>query len=481
MRNPRRHTIRLAVVVLALWPLRLTAQTTVGSPLDVAAHASAIDSVFAQFDNTRSPGCVVGVHQAGELVFARGYGMADLERGVPLGPRSVFRIGSTSKQITAASIVLLEQDGLLSLDDPIHRHLPELQDFGQTVTIRQMLNMTSGLRDYLVLTDVAGFREDDYYTDADLFELLSRQRELNFEAGSEWLYSNSGYFLASQIVLRVSGKSLRDFAKERIFSPLGMERTHYHDDHTEIVPERAMGYTRAADGYALSMTTLPMTGDGGVFTTVEEWARWNRNFDEPRVGGEALLRTLLTRAVLNNGDTLDYTMGLRHGTHRGLSTVRHGGAFVGFRADHVRYPSQDLAVTCFCNLAQTNPSALAARVAEVLLVDHMDPGAPPSRDASAQSTAEASARRAVTGAQAQRWVGGFYSDELDMTYTFSLGEDGALVARFGSQTRPVTLRGEGAFAIGNLELRPQAGSGRIEQFFLDAGRVQNLRFERMDP
>lgn len=448
-----------------------------GQQIDIAGAQPRIDAVFAEFDSPESPGCVVGVHVGGELSFAKGYGMADLERGVPLTPTSVLRIGSTSKQITAAAMVLLEQDGLLSLDDPIHEYLPELQDFGPTVTIRHMLNMTSGLRDYLTLTSVAGYREHDYYTDADLVELLSRQRELNFEPNTEFLYSNSGYFLASQIVLRVSGQSLRDFAKERIFDPLGMTRTHYHDDHTEIVPDRALGYTRTRDGFALSMTTLPMTGDGGVFTSVTEWAQWNRNFDHPQVGGESFAGELQRQAVLNSGDTLDYAIGLRHGTHGGLPTVSHGGAFVGFRADHIRYPTEDVAVTAFCNLAQTNPSALVREVGEALLEDRMTEESA-SGDAGNRQTPELP--RAPSVGEVERLAGSFYSPELDVVYRFTATDDGSFEARVGAVTWEVRSFPDGSYWVEGLRVRPYEASGRIDGFFLDAGRVVNLRFERIE-
>lgn len=459
------------------FPLLLGSATVcVGQQIDVAAAEPGIDAVFAEFDSPESPGCVVGVHVAGELSFAKGYGMADLERGVPLTANSVLRIGSTSKQITAAAIVLLEQDGLLSLDDPIHDYLPEMQDFGSTVTIRHMLNMTSGLRDYLTLTSVAGFREHDYYTDADLVELLSRQEELNFEPNTEFLYSNSGYFLLSQIVLRVSGQSLRDFAKDRIFDPLGMTRTHYHDDHTEIVPDRALGYSRTRDGFALSMTTLPMTGDGGVFTSVTEWANWNRNFDRPVVGGDSFVEALQHQAVLNNGDTLDYAIGLRHGVHGGLPTVSHGGAFVGFRADHIRYPTEDLAVTAFCNLAQTDPSALVRAVGEVLLGARMTEEEEPVRDA----RWNVEVHRASTTAEVERLVGSFYSPELDVVYRFGEGENGRFEATVGPVTRRVRSYEDGSYWLGGLRVRPYEDAGRIDGFFLDAGRVVNLRFQRVE-
>lgn len=247
--------------------------------------AAAIDEIFAMYDDTRSPGCAVGVVRGDRLTFARGYGMADLEQRVPLGPESVFRIGSVSKQFTAAAVVLLAVEGTISLDDPVTRWVPELPDYGPELTIRRLLHHTSGIRDYLTLTRLAGYRDFDWYDDEDLLEMLARQRETNFPPGSEYLYSNSGYWLLSEIVERATGESLADFAEDRFFDPLGMDATHFHDDATRIVPRRAVGYAPTEEGYRISTTTLPMIGDGGVFTSVEEMALWARQLADPTVGG----------------------------------------------------------------------------------------------------------------------------------------------------------------------------------------------------
>ncbi|MCZ6507034.1 MAG: serine hydrolase, partial [Acidobacteria bacterium] len=270
-----------------------------------------VDALFADYDNTRSPGCSLGIVRGGELTLARGYGMANLEHGVPLTARSIFRIGSTSKQFTAASIVLLAQEGKLRLDEDLRDHLPEMPGFDPPVTLRQLLHHTSVYRDYLTLMSIAGRRGDDFYTDADVLGMLSRQRELNFPPGNEYLYSNSGYWLLSQVVLRASDRSLREYAEARIFSPLAMNDTHFHDDHAEIVPNRASGYRPTEGGaFRISMTTLPMVGDGGVFTSVEDLTRWDRNFYTPVVGGSAFVEQMLERGVLNDGTVLDYALGL---------------------------------------------------------------------------------------------------------------------------------------------------------------------------
>jgi CubicO group peptidase (beta-lactamase class C family) len=440
--------------------------------------ASRVDSVFSQYDNTRSPGCALGVMQDGDLVLARGYGMANLEHGIALSPTSVFRIGSTSKQFTAAAVVLLEQEGKLSLEDEIQRHLPEIQSYERPVTIRHLLNHTSGVRDYLTLMAVAGKRDEDWYTDDDVLAMVARQRELNFLPGDEYLYSNSGYFLLSQIVKRVSGESLREYAEQRIFEPLGMTHTHFHDDHTEVVPDRAMGYAPVDHGvFNISMTTLDMVGDGGVFTSVEDLVNWDRNFYEPKVGGTPFLDAMHTRAILTSGDTLGYALGLGIGEYRGLETVSHGGAFVGFRADIIRFPTEQFTVICLCNVSTANPTRLARQVADIHLEDRLE-AREASPDRTRQERDQPSEPRLPTAAEQRLYAGDYYSEELDVVYRI-LAEGDSLMLHLGNFFDGSVRVQEGAILRrGPLTFRFQVRGDATTGFLLDAGRVKNLRFVR---
>jgi CubicO group peptidase (beta-lactamase class C family) len=352
-----------------------------------APWASRVDEVFAEYDSTQSPGCALGVIQGGRLAYARGYGMANLEHGVPIDTTTVFRIGSTSKQFTAMAILLLEQAGQLSLEDDIRKYLPELRESSPPITIHHLLDHTSGIRDYLTLSWLAGYRDEDYYTDADVLDLLSRQLGTDFEPGSSHSYSNSGYFLLSQIVLRVADRSLREYAAESIFAPLGMEHSHFHDDHTHLVPQRAAGYAAEDEGgFSISQTALEMVGDGGVFTSIEDLVKWDHNFYAPEVGNEALLERMQTARSTTEGKSLDYALGLVVDEYRGLRRVHHGGAFVGYRAQLTRFPTERTSIAVLCNLASTNPTRLALAVADVVLEQRLatplgtaeapEPGAP---------------------------------------------------------------------------------------------------------
>jgi len=267
--------------------LLLTAITEHGSinPLQADERTDRVDKLFSQWDRKDSPGCALGVIKNGEFIYRRGYGAANLEYEIPITSRSVFRIGSTSKQFTAMCIALLEEEGRLSLDDDIRRYLPEMPERKPCITIRHLLHHTSGIRDYLTLWQLSGSRSADFFVDGEVTALLARQRELNFIPGDEWLYSNSGYFLLSQIVKRITGKSMRAYAEEKIFNPLGMSHTHFHNDHNEIIKDRASGYIPEEEGgFKISMTALEMIGDGGIFTSVDDLFYWDRNFTTTALG-----------------------------------------------------------------------------------------------------------------------------------------------------------------------------------------------------
>jgi CubicO group peptidase (beta-lactamase class C family) len=307
------------------------------------------------------------VKQRGAITYSRGYGLASLEQRVPITPRTVFDVGSVSKQFTAASIMLLAIDGKLSLDDDVRRFLPELPDLGARVTIRHLLTHTSGWHDYTDIMVLDGWDERDHTTNREAWDALRRQRALNFAPGSTFRYDNTGYFLLGEVVSRVSGQSLAAFAHDRMFAPLGMTSTRFLDDTRQIVPERATGYAPAEKGFVVEMSNWDQIGDGGVQTSVEDLARWESNFDSPRVGGAPLLRLMLTHGRLNDGRELAYTAGLTRDSYRGMERVVHGGAWAGYRAMLMRFPEDRLSLLLTCNRADANTTALAQGVADVLI------------------------------------------------------------------------------------------------------------------
>ncbi|HEX8848568.1 MAG TPA: serine hydrolase domain-containing protein [Gemmatimonadaceae bacterium] len=364
---------RFALVASATlaFPLAAPAQ---GVSRPDSARTAAVDAVFAPYDRTDSPGCALGIYENGRIAYARGYGMANLELMSAITPQSVFDIGSTSKQTTAMSIMLLASQGKLSLDDDVRKYVPELPKYEHTITIRHILTHTSGLRDYLTLFSLAGIDDADLTTDDDALQAIVRQKELNFQPGEQWLYSNSGFFLASVIVKRASGKSLPEFARENIFTPLGMSHTRYNDDHRAVIPMRATGYDDRGDGtFATDMSDFEQTGDGAIQTSIEDMQKWDENFYTGQVGGRAALDAMQTPMVLNNGRKQTYALGLGVDSYRGLRTVSHGGSWAGYRAELLRFPEKHTSFAVLCNLATTNPSALARRVADVWLASSLGP------------------------------------------------------------------------------------------------------------
>ena len=332
----------------------------------------AIDRIFTEWNKTDVPGCALGIIKEGKLIYAKGYGMANMEYDIPNSASSVFRIGSTSKQFTAASIVLLAEKDKLSLDDNLKSLFPDFPDYAKKITIRHLLNHTSGIRDYLQISYLKGLGDDDYYTDYNVMKWLINQTDLNFSPGEEYLYSNSGYWLLGQIVKKVAGMNMAEFAMKEIFEPLEMNSTHFHNDHTQIVKNRASGYVPDNnENFKISMTTLDMIGDGGIFTTINDIKKWDDDYYETAVLSKELWNVMTQQGVLNNGEVIDYASGLMISKYKGLKTVRHGGAFVGFRAEILRFPEQKLSIAIFANRGDANPSRMANQVADILLKDKL--------------------------------------------------------------------------------------------------------------
>ena len=349
-------------------------------PVGVRAQALSSDQeariaeVFQDLDDINSPGASVAVIRAGEVVYSEGFGSAQLEYGIPVTPSTIFHVASVSKQFTAMAVLLLEADGKLSLDADIRDYMPEVPDMGVVVTPRHLLHHTSGVRDQWELLLMAGWQLDDVITKEHVRRLLSKQRELNFEPGAEYLYSNMGFSLAADLVERVSGMPFQDFVAERVFAPLGMDDTHVHDDHQHVVPDRAYSYRAPSQGgYRKMVLSYANHGATSLFTTAEDLVTWLDNFRTAQVGSVPLLETMQTRGVLNDSDTIDYGLGLRIGTYRGAAFVGHGGSDAGFRSNVIWLPEHETGVVVLSNLASSNPAGRTVQVVDVVLEDVFGP------------------------------------------------------------------------------------------------------------
>ena len=366
--------MRLSVVTIAFLVISHAAGAQMSPRQDTVAR---VDSIFSRFTTT-TPGCAVGASRHGRTVLAKAYGLSNLEYDVPLTPESIIEAGSVAKQFTAAAVLLLAQQGKLSLDDQVRKHIPELPDYGASLTIRHMINHTSGLRDWGTVAAVEGWpRGSRAHTHDHVLDIVARQRALNFPPGSEYLYSNTGYNLLAIIVQRVSGRSFADFTRTEIFEPLGMTRTSWRDDYTRVVKGRATAYSPTRNGFRLNMPFENVHGNGGLLTTVEDLLRWSANFDRGQVGGPALLREQLRQGRLTNGREIEYAAGLSVSRYRGVAEVSHSGATAGYRAFLTRYPEHGLAIAVLCNHGGAPAATLAHRVADLYLGSVvMDPAAP---------------------------------------------------------------------------------------------------------
>jgi CubicO group peptidase (beta-lactamase class C family) len=379
-------------VVTTVAMISFTAPTAFGQEKTTAKVSSSpdpsvtarVDALFARWDKSDSPGCALGIVKDGQLIYERGYGMANLDYEIPLSTKSLINIASISKQFTAMSILLLAKQGKLSLDDEIQKYLPELPRYQSPITIRHLIHHTSGIRDANTLTRLAGMGHWDGVTDDDLLALLGRQKDLNYKPGEEWRYSNTGYFLLGLIVKRVSGESLREFAEEKIIKPLGMSHSQFVDDRTLVVKNRAIGYHAGSNGgFSVAITTVfspammnvARVGGSGLYTSVEDLFLWDQNFYNNKLGGgKGLITEELSTDTLNNGKTTGYAFGLAVGDYKGLKRIHHGGDAGGFESQMDRFPEQNFSVICLCNEADIDPDGLANQVTDIFLADRFKKG-----------------------------------------------------------------------------------------------------------
>jgi CubicO group peptidase (beta-lactamase class C family) len=412
-----------------------------------------VDSVFAAQRGNDRPGCAVGVVKAGKPIFAKGYGMADIAQGLAITPHSVFHVASVSKQFTGMTLVLLAQAGKLSLDDDVRKYLPDFPSYGVPITIRQFLNHTSGVRDQWSLLMTAGWRlGDDLVSEQDVVDIVNRQQGLNFSPGTYWNYSNTGFTLAGLIVKRVTGQTLREFADWALFKPLGMTRTHFHDDNLHIVPGRTRGHTFRNGEWKETNPNYSNAGATGLFTTVTDLARWHDQLTNGIVGGRAAVEMVATRGILANGDTIAYALGISVGTYRGAPTLSHGGGDPGYSSHLMNFPKTGSGVAVLCNSSgTTDPGRLAERTADMLLAEEL--GAEPPVPAPATAAAVAShvglywsdstegAGSIVVESAGAGWrtLGG------NVTRLRASGTDGKLL--FGNGPAAITLRPDGTILV----------------------------------
>lgn len=420
-----------------------------------------VDQIFSSF-TAQTPGCAVGVAHQGSVVLKAGYGMADLERHVAITADSVFESGSVAKQFTAATLMLLAQQGKISLDDPMRKYLPELPDYGAPLTIWQVMHHLSGLREWRPIAEFSGAPEGTrVYTNHDLLQFASKQRALNFDPGTYYSYSNTGFNIATILVERVlGGKTFQAFTKEAIFEPLGMTHTRWRDNFRTIVANRALAYTRGSDGWIQATPIENIIGAGGMLTTVGDLLLWNENFTHAKVGGAEFVKAQQVPAKLASGRAITYAAGLTVKTVDGLREVAHAGATGGYRTWLARYPEKNVSVAVMCNSAQANPTLLGRSTARLWT------GASASEPVSSYS-ADASKLEALAG---------MYRSVRNSTIAHLHWRDGKLVMTPGAEWKPVAV---GRFSMGGLsEIRIEDG-GPLK--FRLSNDDADFVFERVEP
>jgi len=470
------HRTMIALVLFVALPGVTAAQ----QPVDAAER---VDAIFARWTGAATPGCAVAAARGGEQLLYRAYGMADLEHGVRNSPGTIFEAGSVSKQFTAAAVVLLAEQGRLSLDDDVRRHVPELPDYGPTITLRHLLTHTSGLRDWGSVAAIGGWgRGARTHTHDHVLDILSRQRALNFTPGQEYSYSNSGYNLLAVIVDRVSGMSFAEFSKRHIFDPLGMRDTQWRDDYTRIVPGRSSAYAARGNGFVIDRPIEHVHGNGGLLTTVADLLTWNRALASGAIGGARFVEEMRRQGVLNDGSTIEYASGLFVTRYQELPEISHTGSTAGYRAFLAHYPEQDLDVALLCNVGNANPGTLGHQVADVFLPARADLVAARSAGAGAAATAGArQARPAPDASQLRAFVGEYYSPDAEATLRVELDESGRLVAHRRPATRMELVPAEAdhfTTSLGRVRFI-RDDSGAVTQLSVQQARVYDLRFDRV--
>ncbi len=327
-----------------------------------------VDAIFEEYKSPNTPGCSIALVKDGKVIYEKGYGMSNLEYGIPITPTSIFHVASISKQFTAAAIIMLSLEGKLSLNEDIRKYLPEVPDFGHVITFNHLIHHTSGMRDQWDLQELAGWRDDDLITEDDVLEMLHRQVALNFVPGSEYYYCNTSYTILGVAVKRITGVSLREYSDSVFFKPLGMMNTHFHSDHSEVTPNRTSAYQQDDQGnWKISIPVFDNYGATSLFTTVEDLSKWDENFYSKSIGGPAFISAMLENGILNNGTKQAYAGGISTEIYKGFKTEQHSGADAGYRSNFIRFPDQHFSVILLANHAESQVMLLSQKVADLFL------------------------------------------------------------------------------------------------------------------
>ncbi|WP_162789560.1 serine hydrolase domain-containing protein [Altererythrobacter sp. ZODW24] len=430
------------------------------SAIAQAQDFRAVDEYLSEWESDEAPGLAVAISKDGETVYRGNFGLANLEHGIPIADNTRFHIASVSKQFAAFAIMLLEADGKLSLSDDIRKHLPQLQPTEVPVTINHLLSHTGGLREHNTLWGLIGSQDGDARSPAQAVNLLERQEGVNFPAGAAREYSNTGYFLLAEIVARVSGQSYAEFADERMFSPLGMTDTRMRDEVATQIPYRARSYFPQQTGFNNAGFDSAMIGSTGVITTAEDMMIWARNYDQKRVGSDAVFRNMAKRTYLTNGQLAIGANGQEYRKYAGFDTWSHGGTTGGYKSFLLRIPEAKISLMILGNRGDLDSAKIAFAMADILLAKEPD-----------FAKVEAPAFTKEAGTELDKYVGDY---ELFAGTFFSLARDGdeLLFSVNGPEGgEPVQQIAKGSFLIG------AATNSSLDFTDFEGGRATGLRYQ----
>lgn len=415
----------------------------------------AIDDIFSEWDKTDQPGLAIGIVKNEKLIFSKGYGMANLEHNISFSPNTIADLGSVAKQITDFAIVLLAQQGKLSLDDEISKHLDYVPDFGHPITIRHLVHHTSGLREIYTALYLAGRQNGDLIRQEDVVQLIKNQRELNFKPGDDFLYCNTSYALLAEIIGEVSGTSYESFLQENIFLPLGMNKTYIMDKQGELFPNCADSYARRRGEFVKVYDNCTMVGQGGIYSSLADMAKWLANYQNPKIGGAQAINQMISQGILNNGDTLDYAFGLYNERYKGTQRIFHSGSSAGYRSNLHWLPEFQLGFILLSNRSDLGGAKKAEQLIEILVGDQLDQRL---MDSNGEKEESGPITPEMSMEELKSLQGQYYSPELQTVYTIVF-ENESLKAKH--------------FKLGTINLSPKTAA---KDFF--SSRIGEVRFER---
>ncbi len=433
---------------------------TVNAQSNSSLNENRIDSLFKKWDRPDSPGCAVGVYQEGKIVFSKGYGQANLEKEIPITPNTIFRVASLSKQFTAAAIALLSIRNEIDLDKPVRDYLPELPDYNRNsnpVTVRQLTHHTSGIPDLYSLLELYDVSFDKTLNSEKLLKIILGQSHLNFEPGSKYMYSNSGYSLLGALVEMVSGQPLQKYLQENIFKPLGMNNSHFHNDSSHIMDQQAFSYQPNGQEQ-FKMSYLPNyegIGPTGLYTTIEDMFKWDQQlYNNQLRDARGFNQLMYQRGILNNGDTLSYAFALSIDKYKGQKTVGHSGRLMGFRTNYMRVPDQQYGSVVLCNLGDIDPEKLNKKISDIFL--------------------ETSYEKWL-----KRFEGEYYSEELDLKYMITVKEADLYLDRGNGSLKELNYVRNSTFSLGEFKFNFKLFKQGTDSLKISSDRAKNIPFERI--